>query len=138
VPKSVEVDRALIDDSDRLLSDSELTILRTAKQHDAQALYRLQAVPGMGNILRVVLLDEMHDLTRFPRVQDCVSSCRLVTCAKESAGKRSGPSGAQLGNASLKWAFAEAAVLLLRNNPMGQTYLARLEHTHGKGTALTI
>ena len=30
----------------------------------------------------------IHDLARFPRVQDCLSSCRLVTGARESAGTR--------------------------------------------------
>jgi transposase len=138
VQKSVEVDLALIDYYDRLLSDRELTILQTAKQHDAQRLYRLQSVPGLGKILRLVLLYEMHDITRFPRVQDFVASCRLVTCAKESAGKRSGTSGATIGHAYLKWAFSEAAVLFLRHNAMGQKYLARLEHNHGKGKALTL
>ena len=136
--QSVEVDLALIDYYDRLLSDIELTILQTAKQHNAQSLYRLQSVPGIGKILRLVLLYEMHDITRFPRVQDFVSYCRLVKCAKESAGKRAGTSGAKMGNAYLTWAFSEAAVLFLRNNPMGQKYLARLEKKHGKGKALTI
>ena len=80
----------------------------------------------------------MHDLPHFPRVQDCVSSCRLVKCAKESAGKRYDPSGEKLGSASLTWAFSEAAVLCLRNNAQGQKFLARLEKKHGKGKALTI
>src|SRR5262249_18725402 len=78
VQKSVEVDLALIDYDDQLLSDLELTILQTAKQHDAQSLYRLQSVPGLGKILSLVWLYEMHDITRFPRVQDFVSYCRLV------------------------------------------------------------
>jgi transposase len=138
VQKSVEVDLALIDYYDRLLNDIELTILQTAKQHNAQSLSRLQSVPGIGNIVRLVLLYEMHDIARFPRVQDFVSYCRLVKCAKESAGKRSGTSGAKIGHAYLTWAFSEAAVLFLRNNPMGQKYLARLENKHGKGKALTI
>jgi transposase len=138
VQKSVEVDLALIDHYDRLLSDVELTIVQTAKQHNAQALYRLQSVPGIGKILRLVLLYEIHDITRFPRVQDFVSYCRLVECAKESAGKRYGTSGKKIGNAYLKWAFSEAAVLFLRNNAQGQKFLARLEKKHGKGKALTI
>ena len=54
--KSVEGDLALLDHYDRLLSEVALTIVRTAKQHNAQALYRLQAVPGLGKILRLVLL----------------------------------------------------------------------------------
>jgi transposase len=138
VQKSVEVDLALIDHYDQLLRDVELTIVQTAKQHNAQTRYRLQSVPGIGKILSLVLLYEIHDITRFPRVQDFVSYGRLVKCAKESAGKRYGTSGAKIGNAYLKWAFSEAAVLCLRNNPAGQKYLARLENHHGKGKALTV
>jgi len=85
-----------------------------------------------------VLLYEIHEINRFPRVQDVVSSCRLVTCAKESAGKRLGTSGAKIGNAHLKWAFSEAAVLFLRDHPAAQKYLARLERKHAKGKALTV
>jgi transposase len=138
VQKSVEVDLALIDSDDQLLQDLELAIVKTAKQHDANTLSLLQTVPGIGKILSLVLLDEIHDIARFPRVQDVVSSCRLVTCAKESAGKRYGTSGTKIGNAYLKWAFSEAAVLFLRNNPAGQKYLTRLEKKHSKGKALTV
>jgi len=138
VQKSVEVDLALIGYYDQWLSDVELTIVQTAKQHDAHTLYRLQSVPGIGKILSLVLLYEIHDIRRFPRVQDFVSYCRLVKCARESAGKRYGTLGAKIGNAYLKWAFSEAAVLFLRNNPVGQKYLTRLEKKHGKGKALTV
>ena len=115
-----------------------MAIVTTAKKHDANTLYLLQTVPGIGKILSLVLLYEMHDIARFPRAQDFVSYCRLVKCAKESAGKRYGTSGTKIGNAYLKWAFSEAAVLFLRNNPAGQKYLARLEKKHGKGKALTV
>ena len=125
VQKSVEVDLALIDYYDELLRDLELALVKTANQHDAHTLYFLQSVPGIGKILSLVLLYEMHDIARFPRVQDFVSYCRLVKCAKESAGKRYGASGTKIGNAYLKWAFSEAAVLFLRNHPAGQKSLAR-------------
>jgi transposase len=138
VQKSIEVDLGLIGYYDQVLNDLELTLVNTAKQHNAQTLYRLQSVPGIGKILALVLLYEIHDIVRFPRVQDFVSYCRLVKCTKESAGKRYGTSGAKIGNAYLKWAFSEAAVLFLRNNPAGQKYVARLEKKHGKGKALTI
>jgi len=114
------------------------TMLKTAKQHDANTLYLLRTVPGIGEILSLVLLYEIQDIQRFPRVQDFVSYCRLVKCAKESAGKRYGTSGTKIGNAYLKWAFSEAAVLFLRGNPAGQKYLARLEKKHSKGKALTV
>jgi Transposase IS116/IS110/IS902 family len=61
-------------------------------------------------MLRVVRLDEIHAIPRFPRVQDVGSYCRLVTCAKASAGNRDGTSGTQIGQAYLKGAFSEAAV----------------------------
>jgi transposase len=105
VQKSMEVDLALIGYYDQLLSDEELHIVKAAKQHDANTLYLLQTIPGIGKILRLVLLDEIHDIERFPRVQDFLSYCRVVKCAKESAGKRSGTAGAKIGNAYLKWAL---------------------------------
>ena len=138
VHKSIEIDLALITYYAQLLNDVELAIVKAAKHHDAHTLYLLQTVPGIGKILSLVLLYEIHDIARFPTVQDFVSYCRLVKCAKESAGKRLGTSGKKIGNAHLKWAFSEAAALFLRNNPVGQRYLARLETKHGKGKALTI
>jgi transposase len=135
--KSGEVDLTFIGYYDPLLRDLELHRVKAAKQHDAQTLYLLQTVPGSGKILRLVLLYAIHDIARFPRVQDLVSDCRLVKCAKESAGKRSGTAGAKIGNAYLKWAFSEAAVLFLRDHPAGQKSLARLENKHGTGKALT-
>lgn len=138
VPKSIEVDLALIDHDDRLLRDMELTLLKTAKPHEANTRYLLRTVPGIGEIVSLVLLYEIHDMQRFPRGQEFVSSCRLVTCAKEAAGKRYGTSGPKIGHASLKWAFAAAAGLFLRNHPAGQKYLARLEKKPGQGKAVTV
>jgi transposase len=138
VQKNIEVDLALITSYDELLRDLERSIIQTAKKHDANTLYLLHTVPGIGKILSLVRLYEIHDIDRFPRVQDFASYGRLVKCAKESAGKRLGTSGKKIGNAHLKWAFSEAAVLFLRNNPKGQKYLVRLEKKHDKGKALTL
>jgi transposase len=111
VQKSLEVDLALIDHDDRLLRARELAVVKTAKPLDANPLSLLRTVPGIGEILSLVRLDEIHDIQRFPRVQAFVSYCRLVQCAKESAGKRSGTSGTKSGNASLTGACSEAAGL---------------------------
>jgi transposase len=115
------VDLAMMGCYDQLLTDVEWTIVQTAKQHDAHTLSRRPFVPGIGKMLRLVLRYESHDISRFPRGQDVVSYCRLVTCAQASAGNRDGPPGAKIGHASLTWALSEAAVLFLRNNPVGQT-----------------
>jgi hypothetical protein len=138
VPKSIAVDLALIGHYDQRLRDVELSILKTAKQHKAQTLYLLRTVPRIGEILSGVLLYEIHDIPRFPRVQDFLSYCRLVKCTKEAAGKRSGTSGPKIGNAHLTWACSEAAGLFLRANPAGQKSLSTLEKKHGSGKALTL
>jgi transposase len=138
VPKTIEVDLALITYYDELRKALELSILQTAKPHDANTLYLLQTIPGIGKILSLVLLYEIHQIERFPSVQEFASYCRLVKCRKESGGKRLGTSGKKIGNAHLKWAFSEAAPLFLRNNPQGQKFLSRLEKKHGKGKALSI
>lgn len=56
---------------------------------------------------------------RFPRAQDVGSYCRLVKCAKESAGKRPGRSGKKSGTPQLKGAFSAAAVLFVRQPQPG-------------------
>jgi transposase len=138
VQKTSEVDLALITDYDELLKDLELFILKTAKHHDANTLYLLQTVPGIGKIVSLVLLYELHHIDRFASGQDVASYCRLVKCSKESGGKRLGSSGKKIGKAHLTWAFSEAATLFLRNHPQGQKLVSRLEKKHGKGKALSI
>jgi transposase len=88
VQKSLEVDLALIDIDDRLLTDLELDLVQTAKMHDAQTFSRLRSILGVGQILALVWLDEIHEIPRFPRVQEFVSYSRFVKYANESAGKR--------------------------------------------------
>lgn len=61
--------------------------MRTARGHDANTLYRLRTVPGIGKILSLVILYEIHNIRRFPRPQELASYARLVKCAKQSAGK---------------------------------------------------
>ena len=138
VQKSIELDIALIEHYDKLLNHLEHELSLIAKVHDADSYFRLRSIPGIGRILGLVILYEIHDINRFPSVQDFVSYCRLVKSAKESAGKIIGSSGKKIGNAHLKWAFSEAAVLFLRRNPEAVKYRAKLERKHGKAKSLTI
>jgi transposase len=138
VQKSIEVDLALIDHYDALVTDLELTIVREAKRHDADAFHRLRSVPGIGKVLALTILYEIHDITRFDRVQEFASYARLIKCTHESGGKKLGIGGAKMGNVHLKWAFSEAAVTFLRHNREGQKMLTCLRKKHGKGKALSI
>jgi transposase len=138
VRKSIEADLALLECYDELITELELAIVRDAKRHDADAFHRLRSVPGIGKILALMILYEIHDVSRFQRVQEFASYARLVKCAHESAGKKLGSGGAKQGNVHLKWAFSEAAVLYLRHSTDGKKLLTRLQRKHGKGKALSI
>jgi len=94
----VQLDLDLIGHYDQLLTDLELQIVKRAIQHDPQAFHRLRTIPCVGKILALVILYEIHDIRRFPTVQDFVSYARLVKPKKESAGKVSGSGGAKIGN----------------------------------------
>ena len=138
VRKSIEVDVVLIDQYDGLVNDLERTIVREAKRHDADAFHRLRSVPGIGKVLALTILYEIHDIHRFDRVQAFASYARLVTCQKQSGGKTLGTRGAKRGNVQLKWAFSEAAVLFLRHTKDGKKLLTGMAKKHGKGKALSI
>ena len=138
VRKSIRLDLALLERYDELIQDLELDLVRRAKQHDPQAFQRLRSIPGVGKVLALTILYEIHDVRRFDRVQEFASYARLVKCAKESGGKKLGTGGAKMGNVHLKWAFSEAAVLFVRHSTEGKKLLARLEKRFGKGKALSI
>lgn len=134
----VEVDLATIEHYEHLLDGLERELVRMATMHDPVNLALLQSIPGVGRILGLVLLYEIEDIARFPRVQDFASYCRLVKPAKESNGKSYGHSGKKIGNAHLRWAFGEAVVLMLKGNMAAQAVVQRLASKHGKGKALAI
>ena len=112
--------------------------MNTAKPHEAHPLSLLQTIPGIGNILSLVVLYAMHQSDRVTSGQACASDGRLVTCRKASGGNRVGTSGTKIGHAPLTWAFSAAATLFLRNTPQGQKLLSRLEQKPDQGKALSL
>jgi transposase len=138
VRKSMEVDLALVDRYEELIADLELYLERTVKVDDANTYQRLRSIPGVGKILALVLLYEIHDVRRFPSVGDFVSYARLIRPDHESAGKKCGFGHKKIGNAQLRWALGEAVTLLLRESDQAKKWLARREKKHGKSKALGI
>jgi hypothetical protein len=128
----------LIDKLDELLGTVELHLTRTAKVDDVQTYHRLRTIAGVGPILALVLLYEMHQVDRFERVGQFLSYARLVRCAHESAGKKLGWGGKKIGNAHLRWAFAEAVCLFLRGSERARQWKQKQEKKHGSGKVLGI
>ena len=135
---AVRSDLALAGHLDEQLRGIELYLNQHAQIDDPQAFARLRTVPGIGPILALVILYEVHQVQRFGSVQQFASYCRLVKCSHESAGKKTAGKGNKIGNAHLKWAFSEAALLMLRELPAAKSFVAKLEKKHGKAKALSI
>lgn len=138
VRKSVEVDLAMIESLNQILKQLEWHIEKTAREHDYHTLYLLRSIPGVGQILALVILYEIHDTRRFQTVQDFSSYARLIKPVKESDGKWAGHSNKKIGNHHLKWAIKEAAILFLRESEQAKRFVAKYERKYNKGKALGI
>jgi transposase len=121
---SVEADLKTVDHYDKLLTQLEKDLVRQATLHDPRVCRLLRTIPGIGKILSLVLLYEIHTIDRFPSVGDFLSYARLVTPKQTSDGKVTGHSGAKIGNVHLKWAFSEAVLWMLRNSDDAKAFLS--------------
>jgi transposase len=138
VRQNAAADLAVIDCLDEQIARLELYLTRTAKVDDVQTFHRLQTIPGIGKVLALVLLYEIHDIRRFSGVGPFLSYCRLVRCEHESAGKVLGCGGRKIGNAQLRWAFGEAACLFLRCSERAKKWKQKQQKKRGEGKALAI
>jgi transposase len=86
VRQSVQTDLALITSLNQVLKQLECHIEKTARQHDYHTLYLLRSIPGVGQILALVILYEVHDIKRFARVQDFSSYARLINPTASGPG----------------------------------------------------
>ena len=104
---ALELDLELGTFYDDLIRRLERYLEQTAKIDDPQSFFRLQTIPGIGRVLAMTILYEVHQIRRFPDVGDFLSYARLVRGSHTSAGKRYPSTGKKIGNPHLKWAFSE-------------------------------
>jgi transposase len=135
---AISADLALIDGYDEQIAELERHLIPNAKVDDPVTFGLLRTVPGIGPILGLVLLYEIDTIARFPEVGHFLSYARLVRCSHESAGKVKGSGGKKIGNAHLKWAFSEAACLMLRSSARAKAWMQRQEKKRGKRKALSV
>src|SRR5262249_57207897 len=95
-------------------------------------------IPGVGPVLALILLYEIHDIGRFASVGQFLSYARLVRCSHESDGKVVGTGGQKIGNAHLRWACGEAACLFLRSSDRAKRWKERQARKRGDGKALAV
>ena len=87
----------------------------------------LKSLPGVADILAVVIWTEIGTIERFNRAEQLASYCGLVSRENSSGGKiRLGPVRRDV-NVYLKWAFVEAAnSALLNAGRCGYGHISRL------------
>ena len=66
---AISADLTMIDAFSRLIRPLENKIEKIACQHDPNNLYLLKTIPGVGQILALTILYEVHDIKRFKTVQ---------------------------------------------------------------------
>jgi transposase len=135
---SVTADLALVENYDTQIAALESHLVRSAKVDDPTTFALLRTVPGIGPILGLVMLYEIDAIRRFPEVGNFLSYSRLVACVHESAGKVKGVGGRKIGNAHLKWAFSEAASLMLRSFAPARSWMQRQAKKRGAKKAHAI
>lgn len=135
---SVQMDIETVKHYDKILSDTERYLIDQARVDNPQLFSLLKTIPGIGDILALVILYEIHDIKRFANVGKFLSYARMVKPKRSSDGKAKPGIGSKQGNAYLKWAFSEASVLFLRNHKPAKAYFDTLVDRYGKGKALSI
>jgi transposase len=138
VKLSAETDLDVIAYYDKTVADLETYVLGRAKQMMRKEVAILMTSPGVGRTLALTIALEIGDINRFPTRQQFASYSRLVSCEHKSNGKRHGVGGRKIGNAYLRWAFAQVAVLSGHNHDELTKMRHRLESRYGlsKGKAV--
>ena len=129
---AVSCDMDMIRAYDSQIEKLEREILCQAKKGHSRDLNVLRSAPGIGRILAMTVLYEIDTITRFPTVKDFTSYCRLVKGSVASAGKVKGLTGGKMGNAYLRWAFGQAAVLGKGSHALLAPYAEKLIAKRGK------
>jgi transposase len=133
--RRVETHLALLEPLDAAIRRLEAEI-----EHAAQGLFPvelavLQSTPGVGPVLSLTILLEIDTIARFDTRQQFCSYARLCGAVQESNNQRCGAGNAKAGNAWLKWAFSEAAVLSAQKDECLGGLHKRLAARMGKAKA---
>lgn len=135
---TIETDIATINALSGQIRRLETSLRKMAQIENPEMFYRLKSVPGIGDILAMVILYEIGNIQRFDGVGNFLSYARLVPGKHESNGKSYGSPGRKQGNPHLKWAFSEAVALLLRDSDTAKDTQKRWEKKHGRAKTLAI
>jgi transposase len=103
----------------------------------AQAVDRLDEIPGIGRIAAAIIISEIGiDMDRFPTAGHLASWAKFTPGVKESAGKKKGKGTTGHGNRYLARVLGEAAVAASKTDSfLGERY-RRIARRRGKKKAI--
>lgn len=130
----IQSDLDIIRTLDPVIEDIEKHIRVSAINHNPKDYALLQTVPGIGDMLSMVILYETHDISRFRRHQNYASYSRVVRCDRTSSGKKVDRKNQKIGNPYLKWAFS-AVIVRGQSSKLISKYNKRLESKYGRARA---
>jgi len=107
VALAAQANLAIIEVANTQIGQLEKRLVQGATPRPEYAL--LKSIPGIGEVLAIVILLETGDIARFARVGNFASYARCVDSVHTSNGKKKGEGNTKNGNAYLVWAFIEAA-----------------------------
>jgi len=99
---------------------------------------RLKEIPGVGEILNLVIMLETGPIERFASAGNYTSYCRAVKSIKTSNDKKKGENNRKCGNKYLAWAWVEAANFAIRHDPKIKAWHQRKLHRCGGKPAVAI
>ena len=111
---SVEQQLVLLDELQRRIHDVQQQMQRVFRQTPAMKL--LDTMPGVGGVLSAVMALEIGDINRFPCAERLISYAGLVPRTYSSGGRTRRGSIAPDVNRTLRWAFVEAASVVILNH----------------------
>jgi transposase len=138
VQQSIDYDLGMIAHIEEAMPKMEWTIMKSAKHHDNHALALLRTLKGLGPILSLTVLYEIHTIKRFPTVQKFSSYARVVKVERSSHGKNLGSKNSRIGNPYLRWAFGQLATNGQRFYPSTKEYTQRLINKFGMRKAYSL
>ena len=132
---NIATDLAVIEALDPLIDGLEKQILAQAQQHNPCDYQILLTVPGVGPMITLNIIYEIHSIARFKTVQKFSSYCRVVKCMRESGGKIKGYKNQKIGNPYLKWAMSQIIISAQSASEPIAKYYQRLENKYGRRRA---
>ncbi|ARU89960.1 IS110 family transposase [Pseudomonas sp. M30-35] len=107
VALAMKANVAIIEAFNSQIGCLEARLLQGARLRPEFAL--LKSMPGIGEVLAIVIMLETGNIERFADVGNFASYARCVDSAHYSNGKKKSEGNTKNGNAYLIWAFIEAA-----------------------------